>query len=92
MSDEIAFDCVTQSKACTTSPFIVSEIVKWHDDCRIETIADFFAKEIQTNFEKGYELHSWAMTSATSKQRDAVPVTVETIVAVFRKSQPSSSR
>lgn len=74
------------------SPFIVAEVSKvWsgrdkdHSTLRgSDLISGRFALVIQTNFDRGYDLHDWRLSSVATGPDEVT----ETIVAIFRARKP----
>lgn len=67
------------------SEFIVAEITKnWEDGIPIvdDLLSHRFEKVLNTNLNRGYELHDWKFSSVIHNG-----VLTETIIAVFKKSK-----
>lgn len=59
---------------------IVAEISKsWTPDCDRTPLSKLFERVIETNWERGYRLHSWHLAHYIHQD-----ILTETIVAVFK--------
>lgn len=66
--------------------FIVAEVSKiWGSSSPpVDTLATRFDRVIEVNRARGYELHSWKLTSVVTGPVED-PIITETIVAVFEE-------